>query len=104
MKLNPNSNADYRFRRCEDEGDGPWMECSRCGYPAPLMEFPWSPPPFGEQRDSEFLCALCAGTHSSSDFDTQRIMRSNHYAANAILFAMGAFGELPADETEGHDE
>ena len=56
MRLNPNNSADYRFRRCEDEGDGPWEECEQCGYPAPLAEFPHA-------GDTVLLCALCANTH-----------------------------------------
>jgi hypothetical protein len=78
-RLNPNDDTNYRFVRREDDGDGPWETCDCCDFPAPLDDY------------GDGLCQLCSNTVGDDR------AHANH-AANAILLALGAFGELPPRE------
>ena len=96
-RINPNDNTPYARVPREDEGDGPWEVCARCGFPAPLHSFKktWCPDTPDEQ---EWLCALCANTiqpGSRFDFPERRFASTMCFIGNALLNAMGAFEEIP---------
>ena len=83
---NRNDSGEYRLIAREDEGDGAWEACSRCGYPAPLADLPPLPcPPDWTKRDPVLLCELCANTHEPHDADGKRITRTVCHVGNAIL-------------------
>lgn len=90
-ELNLNDNGEYRFRYREDPDhcDGPFEECARCGYPAPLHEFRHGP--------LKLLCCLCANTPDL--YGNTAISATICHVGNTILMAMGAFGPKPLPPT-----